>query len=164
VDRFTNGVGRGVAWLTALMALVTVTIVVLRYAFNQGAIVLQESVIYMHGVVLMLGIPYALKENRHVRVDLIYARLSDRGRTLVDVVGHLLLLVPVCGFVVYFSSAYVISSWRVLEGSPEVGGIQGIFLLKTLIPIMAMALMAQGLAETARGILKIRDPIVRSDH
>jgi TRAP-type mannitol/chloroaromatic compound transport system permease small subunit len=148
-------VGGAVAWLTFLMAFVTVLIVVLRYAFNEGAIMLQESVIYMHGLVFMLGIPYALKQGRHVRVDLIHARLTQRSRIYIDVVGHLLCLVPVCGFVVYFSAGYVSSSWRVLEGSPEVGGIQGIFLLKTLIPITAVALLLQGLAEAARGILRL---------
>ena len=109
----------------------------LRYAFNEGAIMLQESVIYMHALVFMLGIPYALKENQHVRVDLIYARLGERQRTLIDIVGHLTCLLPVCVFILYFSFGYVINSWQVLEGSPEVGGIPGVFLLKTLIPIMA---------------------------
>jgi len=138
------------------MAFVTVLIVVLRYAFSQGAIVLQESVIYMHALVVMLGIPYALKEDRHVRVDLIYARLTERSRIYIDVIGHLICLVPVCVCVVYFSASYVLSSWRVLEGSPEVGGIPGMFLLKSLIPIMAASLLVQGLAEAARGILRIR--------
>lgn len=135
------------------MALVTVLIVVLRYAFNEGAIVLQESVIYMHAVVFMLAIPYALKHDQHVRVDLIYARLTPRTRGQVDLVGHVLFLLPVCGLVLYSSANYVLGSWRVLEGSPEVGGIPGIFLLKTLIPVMAATLLLQGLAEIARGIL-----------
>jgi len=148
--------GRAIAWLTFAMAFLTVFIVVLRYAFNESAIMLQESVIYMHGAVLLLGIPYALKEDGHVRVDLIYSRMSERGRTLVDVTGHLVCLLPVCAFILYFSVGYVANSWRVLEGSAEVGGIPGVFLLKTLIPVMATALLLQGLAETARGISKIR--------
>lgn len=139
------------------MALTTMLIVVLRYAFNQGAIVLQESVIYMHALVLMLGIPYALKEDRHVRVDLIYTRLTERSRILINVVGHLVCLVPVCVFILYFSAGYVLSAWRVLERSPEVGGIPGVFLLKTLIPIMAAALLLQGIAEAARGLLSLRE-------
>ncbi|MCZ6711592.1 MAG: TRAP transporter small permease subunit [Gammaproteobacteria bacterium] len=139
------------------MALTTMLIVVLRYAFNQGAIVLQESVIYMHALVLMLGIPYALKEDRHVRVDLIYTRLTERSRILINVIGHLVCLVPVCVFILYFSAGYVLSAWRVLERSPEVGGIPGVFLLKTLIPIMAAVLLLQGIAEAARGLLSLRE-------
>jgi TRAP-type mannitol/chloroaromatic compound transport system permease small subunit len=156
VDRLTDLVGRGIAWFTIVMALTTVLIVVLRYAFNQGAIVLQESVIYMHALVLMLGIPYALKGDRHVRVDLIYARLPKRSRILVNVVGHLICLLPVCVFILWFSAGYVLSAWRVLEGSPEVGGIPAVFLLKTLIPTMAALLLLQGIAESARGILSLR--------
>ena len=156
LDRFTDLMGRTIAWLTFAMAFLTVFIVVLRYVFNEGAIMLQELVIYMHGVVLLLGIPYALKEDRHVRVDVVYSRLTERARTMVNVAGHLICLIPVCVFIVYFSASYVASSWRVLEGSAEVGGIPGIFLLKTLIPVMATVLLLQGLAETARGISKIR--------
>jgi TRAP-type mannitol/chloroaromatic compound transport system permease small subunit len=139
------------------MALVTALIVVLRYALNEGTIVLQESVVYLHGCAFMLGIAYAFRHDRHVRVDLIYSKLNRRTQLCIDMIGNLVCLVPVCIFIVYFSASYVISSWEVLEGSPEVGGIPGIFLLKTLIPVMAATLLAQGLAEVARGILDLRD-------
>jgi TRAP-type mannitol/chloroaromatic compound transport system permease small subunit len=117
----------------------------------------------MHGVVFMMGIPYALKENRHVRVDLIYARLSEHARTRINMIGHVLCLIPVCVLILYFAIPYVFASWRVLESSPEVGGIPAVFLLKTLIPIAAVALLLQGVAEIARGALKIRGHITEVD-
>ncbi len=130
-------------------------IVVLRYALGEGSIMLQEAVLYMHGVAFMLGIPYALKEDAHVRVDLIYSRLGHRGRTLVNLAGHLLFLVPVAVAVIVLSVDYAARSWRILEGSSEVGGIPGIFLLKTLIPVTAAVLLLQGLAEIARCLLML---------
>ena len=140
------------------MALVTVIIVVLRYVFDQGAIVLQESVMYMHALVFMLGIPYALKTNSHVRVDLVYSRLSASRRAMIDLLGHVFFLMPVCVFILVFSLPYVTRSWRVLEGSAEVGGLPAVFILKSLIPAMAALLLLQGLAESFRAFHNIRKP------
>ena len=138
------------AWLTAIMVLLMVTVVVLRYGFDQGAIPIQEAIVYLHATVIMLGIPCALRDGVHVRVDIIHSRLSARARAIVDVAGHLLFLVPTSVLILYFSIPYTRSSWLVLEGSPEVGGIPAVFLVKTLIPVMAAALLLQGLVETLR--------------
>ena len=138
------------------MVVVTVVVVGLRYGLATSSIFLQESVMYMHGAVLMLGIAYALKENRHVRVDIFYARMSERRQALVDVTGHLLFLLPVSLLIFWTSLPYVANAWRVLEGSSEVGGVPAVFLLKTLIPIMALLLGLQGLNEIVRGVQRLR--------
>lgn len=153
IDRLTDALGRSIAWLTVLMTAVTVVVVVLRYAFDTGAIVLQEGVVYMHAMVFMLGIGYTLKVGGHVRVDLFYSRLSPVGQRRVDVAGHLLLLLPTTLFIAINSIDFVAASWRIREASPEVGGIPGVFLLKTLIPTMAVLLLLQGCAETLRALL-----------
>jgi TRAP-type mannitol/chloroaromatic compound transport system permease small subunit len=158
IDAFTDRLGRVIAWLLPAMVAVTALIVLLRYALSQGAVVLQESVLYMHAVVFMLGIPYALKEDAHVRVDLIYARLGRRGRAIVDLLGHLLFLVPVAVALYLYSRSYVAGSWRILEGSSEVGGIPAVFLLKTLIPLTAVLLLLQGLAEIIRCLAVVMEP------
>lgn len=140
----------------AAMVLATLVIVVLRYALSEGSIVLQESVLYLHGVAFMLGIPYALKEDAHVRVDLVYARLTPRGRAWVNLLGHLLFLVPVSLCLLWVSRGYVAASWRILERSPEVGGLPAVFLLKSLLPLMAGLLLLQGLAESIRCVNTLR--------
>lgn len=149
-------VGRAIAWLLLIMVLATLLVVVLRYALNRGGIVLQETVLYLHATTLMLGIPYALKHDAHVRVDLVYSRLGPRGRTVINLLGHLLFLVPVSLAILVFSQNYVVNAWRILEGSPEVGGLPAVFLLKTLIPLMAVLLLLQGLAEITRCVLALR--------
>jgi TRAP-type mannitol/chloroaromatic compound transport system permease small subunit len=108
----------------------------------------------MHGILFMLGIPYALLQNSHVRVDIIYSRLSSRQQDRVDIAGHILFLLPIAVYIFVTSLPYVAASWRVLEGSAEVGGIPGIFLLKTLIPVMAVLLFLQGLSEIAKRLHK----------
>ena len=150
VDRTNQQLASVIRWLALVMVLATVTIVVLRYIFSLGAIPLQESVMYMHGMLFLIGIPYGLKQDTHVRVDIIYSRLSARHKDRVDIAGHLLFLLPVSALILITSLPYVAASWRVLEGSSEVGGIPGIFLLKTLIPVMAVLLFLQGLSEIVK--------------
>ena len=155
LDVVSDVTGKGVAWLTLLMMAFTCGVVVLRYVFNVGSVVLQESVMYLHGCVFMLGIPYALKVGAHVRVDIFYAHMSPRGRHLVDLAGSLLFLLPFGVFVIWVSLDYVATSWRIHEQSPEVGGVPFVYLLKTLIPLMSFALLLQGTSEALKALVQL---------
>ena len=92
LDALIEITGRGVSWLILAMVVTTCTVVLLRYVFDTGAIALQESVTYMHSLVFMLGLSYVLKHDGHVRVDLIYARLSARARVKINLLGHSIFL------------------------------------------------------------------------
>jgi len=138
--------GRIVSWLSLFMVLTTFLVVVLRYALDLGWIAMQESVTYMHATLFMLGASYTLQRNGHVRVDIFYQKLSRRGRAWVDLLGTLLLLVPVCVFILWAGWGYVFESWEVMEGSREAGGIPAVYLLKTLILAMPVLMLLQGLA------------------
>ena len=153
IDNLSNWTGRTIAWLTLLMVLVQFTIVVLRYAFNTGWIAMQESILFMHALVFMLGAAFTLQRDAHVRVDIFYNRLSVRGKAIVDLLGTLLLLLPVCVFIFAMSWGYVTESWRLLEGSREAGGLPGVFLLKTTMLLMAGLLVLQGIANLARNLV-----------
>ena len=155
LDVVSDVTGKSVAWLTLLMMALTCGVVTLRYVFNVGSIVLQESVMYLHGCVFMLGIPYALKVGAHVRVDIFYSRMSPRGRKWVDLLGSLLFLLPFSVFVIWVSLDYVATSWRIHEASPEVGGVPFVYLLKTLIPLMAFALLLQGISEALKALQQL---------
>lgn len=150
IDALTGSLGRAVRWLALAMVCVTLIVVVLRYGFSVGAIGLQESVMYMHGLLFLLGIPYGLRRNTHVRVDLVYARLDPTWQRRIDLAGHCLFALPLAIFIVVICLPYTSASWRVLEGSPEVGGLPAIFLLKTLLPVMGVLLGLQTLAEIVR--------------
>ena len=132
------------------MVVITCAVVVLRYVFDTGAIALQESVTYMHSLVFMVGLSYALKHDGHVRVDLLFARLSKRARMKINLIGHLSFLLPVCLVIAVESFDYVTRSWAIFEVSPEVGGIPAVYLLKTLIPLSALLLLAQAIFEAIR--------------
>lgn len=150
IDSLSKAVGHGIAWLTLLMVLTQFAVVVLRYAFNTGWIALQESILFMHALVFLLGAAYTLQQDGHVRVDIFYQRLSKRGQAWVDVLGCLLLLLPVATFIFWVSWEYVAASWRLLEGSREAGGLPGVFLLKSSMLAMAGLLWMQGIAMLAR--------------
>ncbi len=153
IDRFTEYSGRTLAWLTLSMALVTGLIVVLRYGFGIGSIAAQESVIYMHGSLFLLGTAYALKVGAHVRVDIFYRKFSLRTRSWIDSLGGIVFLLPLCAFILISSTNYVTVSWAMRETSAEPGGIPAVFLLKSLIPLMAINLALQAVAEVFRNAL-----------
>lgn len=155
-NALNEAVGRSIAWLTLSMVVVTFAVVLLRYLFNVGWIALQESITVMHALVFMLGAAYTLRHEGHVRVDIFYRKWGPRGRAWVDLLGSLLLLLPVCVFIMAISWDYVLSSWALLEGSREAGGLPGVFLLKSIIPLMAALLLLQGLAQAARALLVLR--------
>jgi TRAP-type mannitol/chloroaromatic compound transport system permease small subunit len=153
VDRLNERIGRGIAWLTLLMVLVTFAVVILRYVYAIGWVWLQESYVWLHGIVFMLGAGYTLLHNAHVRVDIFYRPNSVRYKAIIDFFGSLLLLLPLVVVVIYFSYGYVLDSWLRLEESREAGGLPGLFLLKSVILLFCMLIGLQGLSLAARSLL-----------
>jgi TRAP-type mannitol/chloroaromatic compound transport system permease small subunit len=153
VDRLNDAVGRGVAWLTLAMVVITFLVVVLRYVFSLGWVAMQESYVWLHGIVFMLGAGYTLLHGGHVRVDVIYRGASDRYRAWVDLVGAFVLLLPVVVAVFMASWDYVLVSWARLEASREAGGLPGLFLLKSVIWAFCLLVALQGLSLAGRSVL-----------
>jgi TRAP-type mannitol/chloroaromatic compound transport system permease small subunit len=153
VDKLMETIGRGVAWLTLAMVLTTFLVVVLRYGFALGWVWMQETYVWLHGIVFMIGAGYTLLHDDHVRVDIFYRPANPRHKALVNLLGVFVLLLPVLAIVAYVAWPYVIESWSKLEGSREAGGLPGLFLLKTMILGFCALVALQGLALAARGIL-----------
>ena len=155
--RFLDGVsewtGKAISWLTLLMVVLTFVIVVMRYILNVGNIALQESVIYMHSFLFLLGAAYTLKHDGHVRVDIFYRPMSERGKAIVNIIGILGLLLPVTLFIGYISWEYVATSWSLMEGSQEAGGLPYRYILKSGLIAMPVLVTLQGIAELARCVL-----------
>lgn len=158
LDRISIVAGRITSWLTLVMVIVTVVIVVMRYAFDAGAVWLQESVVWMHAVVFMVGAAYTLQQDDHVRVDIFYRDMSRRRRAWVDLLGTLLFLLPLCAFLGYKSWDFVAASWQVAESSREPGGMPYPFvpLLKSVLLVMPLLLSVQGAALLIRSLQIIR--------
>jgi TRAP-type mannitol/chloroaromatic compound transport system permease small subunit len=150
IDRLNAVIGRTVAWLCLFVVTVQFAVVVLRYAFGIGSIWLSESIIYAHATLFMLAAAWTLSEGGHVRVDIFYADAGPRARAMIDLGGSLLLLLPFALVLGWFAVPYVARSWAILETSPESSGIPAVFLLKTLIPLFALLMALQGIAQAIR--------------
>lgn len=158
LDRFARLTGHAVSWLSLALVLVTMLVVVLRYAFDIGSIALQEVQMYLHGGLFMLGLAYTLACDEHVRVDIFYQRFSPARRALVNLLGTLLCLLPTCVLVLVLSWDYVIKSWQILEGSASPGGLPLVFVLKSLLLVAPLLLVLQGIAEALRDWQRWRHP------
>lgn len=150
IDRLNRRIGRSAAWLALAMVLVQFAVVVMRYVFGIGSIMMQEAIIYMHGVLFMMAAADTLLQDQHVRVDIFYATAAPRTKALINLLGCALLVVPFCILLAYYAYDYVAISWSVREGSRETSGIQGIYLLKSVILVFAAQLVLQAVS----GILK----------
>lgn len=155
IDRLTAAVGRAVTWCLIAMVLVQVTVVLMRYVFGVGSIWLTEAIVYAHATVFMAAAAWTLRCGGHVRVDIFYADASPRARAIVDLAGALLLLLPFVAALAWFALPYAARSWAILERSREASGLPLVFLLKTLIPLFALLLGLQGIAQAVRACLAL---------
>lgn len=153
IDGLSRRIGFAAAWMAAAMVIVQFLVVMLRYIFGIGSLMMQESLTYMFSVLFMLGAAYTLLNEGHVRVDIFYRTAKKSTQAIVDILGNLFFLIPTCVLILYISQPYVAASWAVLEGSKETSGIPGVFLLKSLIPVFAVMLILQGIANAIRAYL-----------
>lgn len=153
LDSFTDFTGRSISWLTLVMVVVTTIVVIGGKLFDWKLIGLQEFITYMHAAVFMLAAAWTLQRNGHVRVDIFYRRFSPQTRAWIDALGSLLFTLPVMIFIGLGSCDFVYESWRIKEGSTDAGGLPLVYLLKTLLPLMAFGVCLQALAEIARNTL-----------
>jgi len=150
--------GRLTAWLTVPMVAGTFIIVVLRYMFDLGWIWMQEGVVWLHAAVFMLAAAYTLKRDEHVRVDIFYREMPPWRKAIVNAAGTVLFLLPVCVFLAITSWDYMSTSWSIHEGSREAGGLPYPFvpLLKSLIPLTAILIALQGIADVLISFATLR--------
>lgn len=156
IDAVNDRIGRIVAWLTLLTVLVAVAVALLRYVFDIGFIWMQESYIWMHGLIFMLGAGYTLLHDGHVRVDVFYNRFSARGQAWVDLLGVVFLLMPMTAIIAWTSWDYVVTSWEMRERSSQPGGLPATYLLKSAILFFCTLVTLQGLSLAAKSLLVLK--------
>jgi TRAP-type mannitol/chloroaromatic compound transport system permease small subunit len=156
INRLNNGIGKWVAWLALTMVLIQFIVVVMRYIFGLGSIMMQESILYMHAILFLAGAGYTLLHEGHVRVDIFYREAMPRTKAIVDLCGAVFFLIPVSVLIWFYSWGYVLQSWSVFEGSKETSGIQGVFLLKTVILVFCGLMIIQGVSMIIASILRLK--------
>jgi TRAP-type mannitol/chloroaromatic compound transport system permease small subunit len=158
IDGVNAAVGRAATWCSIFIVLAEFAVVVLRYGLGLGSIGLQESVLYAQAALFLLGAAWTLQIGGHVRVDILYVRAQPRTRALVDLLGALVFLLPFAAVLARLSIPYVARSWSILERSREASGLPFVYLLKTLIPVFAVLIGLQGLAQAIRATLVLIAP------
>ena len=157
IDRLNDWIGRGVALLTIFMVVNVFVVVVLRYVFSLGWIWMQEMYVWAHGAVFLLGAAYTLLHDGHVRIDVFYRQASPRYKAWVNLFGSVCMGLPVVWVIFSNSLSYVLRSWRGLESSAEAGGLPGLFVLKTVIPVFCVLFSLQILSVILRSLLTLFD-------
>lgn len=158
IDALNTIIGKGVSWLTLLMAIVMFATVILRYLFNMGWVWMQETVVFMHGFIFMLAGGYTLLAEEHVRIDIVYRPLSEKKKAIINIIGTLFLLFPTCFVIICYGYPYVSASWAIFEPSRETGGLPGVFLLKSAILAFPILVSLQGLSKMIRAIEILQQP------
>ncbi len=154
IDIINEWVGRITYWLVLFMVLVGVWNVAGRYigrwlGQNLTSNALIEIQWYLFDVVFLLGAAYALKHNEHVRVDIFYKDWNPRRQALANFIGTILFLIPFCCLIIYYSWGTVANSWKILEMSPDPGGLPR-YPIKSMIIVSLVLLILQGIAEAIK--------------
>ncbi|HWU98078.1 MAG TPA: TRAP transporter small permease subunit [Oxalicibacterium sp.] len=160
IDWVGERVGRVANVMILLSCLISATNALIRYGFdwsNNWALELQW---YLFGAAVMLGASYTFQRNEHVRVDLVYANVSERGRLWIDIFGVIFFLLPACFLFTYLSwISLFMPSWDILEESSNAGGLIR-YPIKFIVPVGFAMLALQGISELIKRIAALRGDVV----
>ena len=152
IDKLTDNIASGLLYILIALILLVFSTVFFRYVFNMSYIIIQEIIMYLHALIFMFGISYALKENSHVKIDVLYNTLNKKAQRVISIAGLVSFILPTALFIIYISIDMVTQSWMILEGSSEAGGLNLVFILKSLIPISGVLIFLQGISELIKHI------------
>ena len=155
IDTMNEWIGRGVSWVTLGLVLVVFVDVVMRYLFNPSIVFTQELEWHLFAFIFLIGAGYTLLHDGHVRVDIIYQRLGFKGMAWVNLIGVIIFLIPGCLMIITTSFKFAYTSFAMLEGSPDPGGIPFRFILKGCITVGFILLLLQGISLGIHSLLQI---------
>lgn len=153
VSAFNGLLGRIFSWFSLAIVLVCFAVVVLRYAFRIGSVPMQDLYVWLNGMMFMGVAGYALMKDAHVRVDVFYRGARTRTKALADMFGCVVFVAPFLWVLVRWSYPYVARSWGLGEGSANVGGLPGLFVLKSFVLVFVAVIGLQAIAMFLRGVL-----------
>src|ERR1044072_2245996 len=151
IDRLNEQFGYVANWMVLLACLISAGNAFSRYLFSMSSNGWLEIQWYMFAAMLLLGVPYTLKRNEHVRVDLIYGMVSERTRIWIDIIGGLLFLLPICVILTYFTWPWFVDYWKLGEVSTNAGGLIR-WPVKLLLPVGFFLMAIQGVSEIIKRV------------
>jgi TRAP-type mannitol/chloroaromatic compound transport system permease small subunit len=151
-DRFSDYIGKISATLMLLLLANVFYDVVARYFFKYSSIGLQELEWHIFASMFLLGIAYTLKEEGHVRVDILYEKLSLKNRAWINCIGCVLFLIPFCALIIWYSYDFALESYHLNETSGDPGGLSHRWLIKAMIPLSTLALVFSALGMLVKNL------------
>jgi TRAP-type mannitol/chloroaromatic compound transport system permease small subunit len=158
VDWFSTRIAVVANWLVLLAVVVSAGNAASRYLFSESSNGWLEIQWYMFAGMVLLGAPYTLKMNEHVRVDLVYGMVSERTQIWIDIVGGVLFLLPICIILTYFTWPWFVDSWLQNEQSSNAGGLVR-WPIKLLLPVGFCLMAIQGVSEIIKRIAALEHVI-----
>jgi len=153
LDNFIEKVGYGTSFLVVVMVFLVTLTLFLRYVLSIGSVALQESIMYLHAIFFMIGISFAIKENAHVKIDILSNKFNSKQKNVVFIAGLIFFMIPFSLFVIFISLDMVSNSWEVMEQSSEAGGLNLVYLLKSVIPLTGFLIFLQSISELIKNII-----------
>jgi TRAP-type mannitol/chloroaromatic compound transport system permease small subunit len=146
-------IGLALSWLALAVVLVCFTVVVQRYFFRTTQLWMQDLYVWLSGAMFTGVAGFALLRDDHVRVDILYRPWPVRKKAIADLFGVVVFLLPFLTVVATYGWGFIARSWRLYEGSANIGGMPGLFILKSFILVFCVLVGLQGLAMAGRAIL-----------
>jgi TRAP-type mannitol/chloroaromatic compound transport system permease small subunit len=153
IDAINERIGKLTAWLTTILVLLFCYDVITRYVFNTSSVAMFELEWHLFSIVFLVGAGYTLKHDRHVRVDILYAKFSPKGKALVNLLGTLLFLIPFCILVFRGTIPYIELSWKIGEGSSDAGGLPHRYIIKSFMLLGFLLLFLQGISVVCKALV-----------
>ena len=151
IEKMINSFGKFISLIIPIMTILMIVIIVARYFFGIGLTGLQELVMYIHAFIFLGCAGYVHYKDEHVRVDIFYRESSDLYKKNINYFLSLIFLIPVCFVIGYYSIELIGMSWRIKEVSTEAGGLNYVYLQKTLIILFPMSLLLTYLYQLLSG-------------
>ena len=155
LENIIKKIGQICSWLTLALVILISFDVFLRYLFNFSTASLYELEWHLFAIIFLLGSAYTLQKNEHVRVDVFYNKLSEKNKNIIDLAGDIVFLLPFSLAIIYTSIPFVEDSFRILESSPDPGGLPYRFIIKSIIPIAFLLLALQGIIRIIKNLKKL---------
>ncbi|MGR3176879.1 MAG: TRAP transporter small permease subunit [Candidatus Anammoxibacter sp.] len=155
IDNLNEKIGNLTSWLTTIMVVVVCYDVFTRYLLKKSSVAVQELQWHLFAAIFLIAAAYTFKHDKHVRVDILYARFSPKMKAWVNLSGCIIFLIPFAVLIMWASRDFVANSFIIREISPDPGGLPARYILKALIPIGFFLLFLQAFSVTFKSLLTI---------
>lgn len=155
IDGFIDRLGNAASWLYTLLVINIVVQVILRYAFGEGKVWVEELQWHLYGICIMLGLSYCMVEDAHIRLDIFHRNFSVLKKEVIEFFGLILFVLPLITIIFFHGIDFVQNAWHVNESSPSPMGLHCWWIIKSVIPISMFFMIIAALSRAVKSLFII---------